>query len=146
MRLRISAVLWMLGALLICPLAAADDTRARNEYILYCAGCHGFDGAALARGRIPALKDSMADFLRVSEGRAYLVQVPGVNNSGMNNEQIARVVNWSLRAFTERGLPPDFVPYSAAEVAGYRADRPVDIVSRRRQLLQRLAQLGVARD
>jgi mono/diheme cytochrome c family protein len=123
-----------------------NPARAKSDYILYCAGCHGFEGAPVKLGRIPPLKDSIADFLKVEGGRAYLVQVPGVNNTSMSDERIAGVINWVLKEFGSTTLKIEFQIYTAAEVASYRASRPVDITMRRRELLERLASLGIRKD
>jgi mono/diheme cytochrome c family protein len=146
--------------LVSCAVAAADHeaasrpsstpeasaAAARSDYILYCAGCHGFDGAPVRLGRIPGLRDSMADFLKVDGGRAYLVQVPGVNNTGLSSARIARVMNWSLTEFTAPASLSGFVPYSEAEVVRYRASRPVDITRARRELIEKLGSLGIAKE
>lgn len=129
---------------LLSPDAVAY--QAQYDYLLHCSGCHGSDGAARSMGRVPPLKDSIGRFLNLPEGRAYLVQVPGVNNSGLNDQAIARVMNWLLPHFAGATLPRDFAPYVAEEVARLRAQRPVDVPTYRKSLARDLAAIGQAVD
>jgi hypothetical protein len=39
--------------------------------------------------RVPAMRGVVGYFMRSEEGRAFLVQVPGVNNAGLSDAQIA---------------------------------------------------------
>ncbi len=126
--------------------AAADDAAAaRSDWILYCAGCHGMDAAGLPP-RVPQMRDRVGWFLQLPEGRAYLVQVPGMNNSGLDDRRMARLVNWLVPQFGGGSRPATFVPYSADEVARLRADHPRDIVMFRRALGRELAARGTPVD
>lgn len=126
--------------------ASAGDAAARADYLLHCSGCHGSDGEGHAIGRIPALRERIGRFLWRDEGRAFLVQVPGVNNTGLSDAAIAAVLNWLVAAWAADTRPPGFVPYRADEVARHRASRPADIVVFRRGLVARLAHDGQAVD
>ncbi len=80
----------------------------------------------------------MAKFLRVPGGREYLIRVPGVAASPLQNEDLAEVVNWMLWRFDEVNVPADFQPYSAAEVGRLRL-KPLRLEASqmRGELLQR---------
>lgn len=122
---------------------AATDERARFDYLLHCSGCHGADGAPHRIGRIPPLKDMLGRFLQLPEGRTFLVQVPGVHNSGLDDAAVARVMNWMVPRFSAATLPAGgFVPYTAAEVGEARAHRPADVPTYRKTLARRLAEAG----
>jgi hypothetical protein len=100
------------------------------------------DGVPSPLGRIPALKDRIGRFLALPEGRAFLVQVPGVNNTGMNDAAIARIMNWVVLNLAGASLPAEFIPYTEHEVARFRAQRPVDVPTYRKALARRLTQAG----
>jgi hypothetical protein len=72
------------------------------------------------------------------------VQVPGVNNAGLSDEQIALLTNWTVRTFSADTAPEGWLPYTATEVAAARAQRPADVIQRRAELVQRLRGEGFA--
>ena len=55
--------------------------------------------------------------LTLPGGREYLVQVPGVMNSGLSDADTARLMNWLLPQVSAETLPPGTLPYDAAEIA-----------------------------
>ena len=110
--------------------------RAARTYALNCQGCHGEAGRSVTE--IPTLAGRVGYFARLPEGRRYLAQVPNVALNPSSDEDIAAVLNWVLERFGRDELPADFVPYSAAEVAGLRAAR-IDAVETRRQVVAALA-------
>ena len=55
------------------------------DYMLNCQGCHRADGAGTP-GTVPALAGSVGRFLAVRGGREFLVQVPGVAQSILDDE------------------------------------------------------------
>jgi Cytochrome c len=105
----------------------------RQLYLLNCWGCHRPHGEGIP-GVAPPLIGS-ADFLKVPAGRAYLIEVPGVALSALDDAQIASVMNWILRGFSSDRLPGNFRPYTAGEVAKYRAVRLLDVAGTRKRLL-----------
>jgi len=144
---------WRIGlallALAILPFgmesALADakaETRARNDYLLHCSGCHGQDGMGKPEKGIPRFEGQVGYFLRVPEGRAFLMQVPGLLSANMSDERAAAVTSWMIRAFSGPSLPGDFVPYTAEEAARYRRMRPAEITAKRNQLYAELLALG----
>lgn len=115
-----------------CPALAWSPA---TNYRLHCEGCHLVDGAA-SPGKVPALAGSVARFLRVPEGRAYLVRVPGVAHAALADADLAALLAWTLRRFDAADLPPDFAPYTVDEVQRWRADPLIDVASTRARLLE----------
>lgn len=121
------------GAVTLVRQADAGNT-AQVNYMLHCMGCHLEDGAG-APGKVPALKDQMGKFLHVPGGRRYLVQVPGVAQAALPDQDLAAVLNWTLETFSSAQLPADFAPYSSAEVARYRRHKLIDVAGTRAALV-----------
>ena len=122
---------------------ARDPAEAvRSDYLLHCSGCHGEHGEPHSLGRIPPLQGVVGRFLHLPEGRAFLVQVPGVHNSRLDDAGIARLMNWLVPGFAGDSLRTEFKPFSAAEVREMRAHRPVDPAAYRKELARKLAELG----
>lgn len=133
----------ILTALVLAGLAGAE-ARADDAYTLYalhCMGCHQRHGEG--HGSVPELKDFVGNFLRVPGGREFLIQVPGVAQSGLTDGEIAAVLNWTLLEFSPEELPADFVPYDAAEVARYRPGRLIDVDPVRARLIEEMRTRGV---
>jgi len=85
---------------------------------------------------------AVGHFLRLPEGRAFLVQVPGTSNSALSDAQIAVLLNWMLPQFSREEIPPDFVPYTAEEVTRLRNQRLDDVAATRAAIVTRLAAMG----
>jgi len=125
---------WIALLVLTGAATAAYAYSPATNYTLHCQGCHLADGTASA-DKVPALAGSVAQFLRVPEGRAFLVRVPGVANAQLADADLAALLDWTLRRFDAANLPADFVPYTADEVHRLRAEPLVDIAPARRRLL-----------
>jgi mono/diheme cytochrome c family protein len=125
---------WIALLVLMSAATAARAYSPETNYTLHCQGCHLADGTASA-DKVPALAGSVAQFLRVPEGRAFLVRVPGVANAQLADADLAALLDWTLRRFDAANLPADFVPYTAEEVHRLRAEPLVDIAPARNQLL-----------
>jgi mono/diheme cytochrome c family protein len=119
----------------------ASAESASNLYLLNCWGCHGSRGEGI-KDTAPALI-ALGDFLKVPGGRSYLVEVPGVAMSSLNDAQIALVMNWALENLSKSALPNDFSPYTADEVHRYRGVRLADLSKTRRALLDQLIVMKV---
>ena len=135
----------LLAVLLLTVAWSAQAANfGRQNYLHHCAGCHRMDGAGSPENGVPAMNGVVGHFLRLPEGRAFLVQVPGTSNAGLNDRQVAELLNWMLAELSPGEIPPGFTPYTAEEVGRYRADKPVDIPAARRDIVQRLNALGYA--
>ena len=122
--MRRCALGWMwgltLGALAASAMAANTETRAdarnRTNYLLHCSGCHQPNGDGRPDSGIPRMSGQVGHFLRLPEGRAFLVQVPGTSQSSLGDADTAAMLNWMLYAISRNEVPADFVPYTTDEV------------------------------
>jgi mono/diheme cytochrome c family protein len=135
-------MLWWL--LLQAPEGRAADNLARFHFLLRCSGCHGIDGAGSRIGGIPEFRDYVGAFAGDDTGRTYVLHVPGILNASLRDADIAGVMNYVMREWGGRSLRGDFVPFTAAEVAQRRAIPVSDIVEMRREIVRRLASMGIA--
>jgi mono/diheme cytochrome c family protein len=125
--------------------AKAHSTAVRHlskpatTYAANCAGCHGHSGRTVSE--IPTLVDRIGYFARIPEGRAYLVQVPGVAMSAVRDADLAEMLNWLLNTYSAAQLPRDFKAYTAAEVMELRKVTVIPWM-RRRELIQALLAAG----
>lgn len=122
--------------------SVTTPTSARATYLLYCAGCHGADGVGLPQNYVPGLK-RLGDFLRLPGGREFVIKVPGVMGSGLDDAQVAEVSNWVLGTIAKDSVPPQHTPYAAADVARARAAPLVDVLAERRRLQEQARQQGL---
>jgi mono/diheme cytochrome c family protein len=120
----------------------APTHSARALYVLHCAGCHSLDGSGSTSARVPDMRQ-LGLFLRVPGGREFLLQVPGVMGSGLNDEQVAQVTNWVLSSIANASIPPHHRVFDAAEVSQARRSPLVDVAATRAVLVQRAQQLGL---
>jgi mono/diheme cytochrome c family protein len=130
------------GGALLLALATAPASAVSGpelDYTLECAGCHRADGSGTP-GSVPALRDSVARFLAVPEGRDYLARVPGAAQAPLDDAALAAVLNWMLEHFDTAHVPAGFTPYTAREVGQRRAHPLFDVEGTRKQLLERAAQ------
>ena len=93
---------------------AADDAQAR--YLLHCRGCHLANGSGVPPD-VPTLVDEIGRLVASPAGREYVVRVPFVSQSALDDEDLAVVLNWILETFNADTLPADFQSYSAVEIA-----------------------------
>jgi mono/diheme cytochrome c family protein len=130
----VAALARLLGCLALmivfCRAGAADP---HADYMLHCQGCHGPDGGGVTQGAPPFGSD-LGKFLRTPRGREYLVRVPGVAQSELDDTHTAALLNWLLTQFAADQLDPA-QPFSANEVARYRARPLLDVKALRQQLL-----------
>jgi hypothetical protein len=122
--------------------AQSASERGRIDYVLHCSGCHALDGSGVEAKGIPQVKDRIGYFLRFPEGRAFLLQVPGLLSAGLSDERAAGVTNWMIEYFAGASLPSDFTPYSAEEARRYRLSKPADIPGTRHALEPKLREVG----
>ena len=117
-------------------LAATSMVRAdpKTDYLLYCRGCHLANGAGVSPV-VPTLIDEVGRLLAVNGGREYIVRVPGVAQTDMNDTQLAAVLNWVVTEFNSSTKPDDFEPYTAEYVASVRDKVLADPLRYRAELL-----------
>jgi hypothetical protein len=114
----------------------------QNLYTLNCWGCHRANGEGVA-GTAPPLINA-ADFLQVPGGREYLIRVPGVSQSMLDDSDTALVMNWILETFSKGRVPDDFKPFTAAEIHHARAEPHLfDITEIRTQLLRKMVAMKI---
>jgi len=106
----------LLAALLLSAHAGADPS---SDYLLYCRGCHLANGKGVPPD-VPTLHDELGRLIATPEGREYIIRVPGVSQTPMNNERLAAVLNWVMAEFNTSTLPDNFKPYSDREVGKAR--------------------------
>jgi mono/diheme cytochrome c family protein len=127
----------LFAALLISCVAQATPA-VLADYMLNCQGCHLPDGTGYAEHGVPDLKFS-GTLLQLAGGREYLVRVPGVAQSGLDDARLAALLNWVLQRFGGDSLPANFRRYTAAEVAAWRQQPYADAAAARLRLLQQPA-------
>jgi hypothetical protein len=121
---------------------ARADMPMLNVYTLHCSGCHGAEGLGVPEVGIPNLNEA-GRFVRTELGREYLIQVPGLSQSRLDDATAARLLNWILRKFSANRLPADFAPYTPEEVAHFRADKASDAKIRRDAILAEMRSRGL---
>ena len=131
-----------LGAALLLSLLAASaiagDDRARVNYLIHCQGCH-LPGAIGHAGKVPRMQGFLGYFLHSSDGREFLVRVPGVSTSTLPDDQLAELLNWLLVTYSADELPATWARYTAAEVASLRGDPVQDPETVREHVLADIA-------
>lgn len=140
MKLRRALCVFALAGLLGVPLAQAGDRPAPANYLLRCSGCHGPDGSGAPAAGIPPLPGFISAFTHDEQGRTYLMHVPGVVSTGLNDREIAAVMNYVVVRW---GDPKQaFTPFTPEEVTRLRAIEVADVVAYRRDLIKRLQAEG----
>jgi hypothetical protein len=109
-----------------------SDVRA--NYLFSCRGCHLADGRGVPP-HVPTLRDELGAIVARPGGREYLVRVPGVLQSRLDDLALTEVLNYVLTQFNKETLPADFKPYTRREVAAARQRILADPVAYRRALL-----------
>jgi hypothetical protein len=97
---------------------------ARLDYALKCKGCHGLWGQGTP-GHVPRLDGFVGLFTHLPEGRDYLMRVPGVARSVLDDARLTAVLNWVLAAYGAGQVAAGFPPFTVEEVAAARL-RPLE--------------------
>jgi hypothetical protein len=142
---RIGAAL-LAGAMVLAALVPASARGPDVNYGLFCLGCHTSEGVSPPLGRIPPLKGAVGHLTLLPEGRRYIVNVPGVLNSGLGAEDTAALLNWMVATYGEASTPADFTPFTGAEVDRWRAAAPDDVMVLRAVVRDLLAARGISLD
>jgi hypothetical protein len=124
----------VLAALLFsgASLAFADP---RTDYLLYCRGCHLVNGSGVPP-EVPTLVSDIGKIVAIPGGREYIIRVPGVSQTAMNNDELSAVLNWVLAEFNADTTPENFAPYTSEEVGEARQKVLVDPLKFRASLLE----------
>ncbi|MFO1074945.1 MAG: hypothetical protein U1E17_20075 [Geminicoccaceae bacterium] len=136
----------LLAAACVLAPGAAQAISAGTpqlDYLLHCSGCHGPTGAGVPTRGIPRLQGEIGKLLWVPDGRAYVMQVPGVGNAALTDAEIARLLNWLPGRLDPDHLPPDLAPFTTEEVTHYRSTRKGDVLARRAVVVEELAAQGI---
>jgi mono/diheme cytochrome c family protein len=112
-----------------------------QDYSRNCQGCHGHTGISVAQ--VPDLKNRVGYFVHTPDGRRFLVQVPGVALSMLDDRRLADLLNWVLRTYSPGQLPPDFTPYTEEEVSTWRKSPLKKVLPERDRVIRGLVQAGV---
>lgn len=135
-----AATLVTAGLLWSGPAATdqADTERlARLDYMLHCQGCHMADGSGV-KGTVPPLPGEVGKYISSPEWRDYLVQVPGASQALIDDEALARLMNWIVRNFDPANAK-DLKPYEAAEVGRLRRQPVTNPTEVRRRIVAELS-------
>lgn len=109
----------LLVAAAALAVAGSANADPHADYLLYCRGCHLANGEGVPP-EVPTLVNELGRLLASAEGREYIVRVPGVSQTAMNDQDLAAMLNWVMTEFNSDTLPDNFKPYSAEEVGEAR--------------------------
>lgn len=109
----------------------------RVNYQIQCMGCHLADGTGES-GRVPSLRGTLVPFSMISEGREFVLRVPGVAQSPLTDAEIAAVLNWMVRNLSDAPTPAGFRDYGAGEVRALRGRPLAQVSAARQKLLERV--------
>lgn len=146
------STLYLRTVALALAIAAApsllEEARAAGEspplaYQLHCTGCHLQDGSGSKFARIPPLPGIAGHLLKHEKGRVYLVNVPGVVNAGLPDDETAGLLNYVLATWGANELPKDFQPFTGEEVRKLRQVKVHDITLLRSEIAADLARDGI---
>jgi mono/diheme cytochrome c family protein len=121
--------------------APAESGRVRLHYMQFCAGCHLPDGTGSPARGVPSMRGGiLGRFMATPAGRAYLLRVPGVTNTPLNDAQTAQLMNWLITNFGDGAVPGNYPAFSATEAGDGRRNRLADPAKLRAVLLGTSAQ------
>lgn len=138
------------------PLASAVGGTAEDRltiprldevaelYSRNCQGCHGHTGVSV--DEVPDLRDRVGWFLHTTEGRDYIVRVPGVAFALLDDQRLALTLNWMLETFSAGQLPDGWEAFTAEEVGRLRRRPVANIRSERSVVVNELVRRGVIPD
>ncbi|MBB2202462.1 cystathionine beta-lyase [Gluconacetobacter tumulisoli] len=115
-----AVALIVVAGILVLPRQARALDGTRTTYLVKCGGCHGIEGLS-GQTYIPVLRDRVGSLTCTSEGRSYLVRVPGVSMSLIRDDAVmARVLNFVVFDLGGSSTPKGTRPYTAKEVHALR--------------------------
>ncbi|GAA0504946.1 hypothetical protein GCM10009414_13510 [Tatumella terrea] len=126
--------------LLFCSASAmALPNTPQQNYLLKCSGCHDIDGSGTVAGGIPPLPGYIGSFLDDPQGRVYVLHVPGVISAGLDDTELADLLNYVNHKWGDVKARP----FTAAEVKMNREHSVADVVKLRREIVSRFVRDGV---
>ena len=114
----------------------------RADYAFRCKGCHGFAGEGTP-GHVPRLAGFVGLYTHLPEGRDYLMRVPGVARSALDDARLAGVLNWMLETYGAGQAAPGFAPFTAEEVGRTRKEVLTRLDETRARLVGDLRERGL---
>lgn len=118
--------------------ATALADRARFQWAMNCQGCHGPNGEGHPDRDVPTMVD-VAAFQKIPDGRKFLVRVPGVSRSPLNDEDLTYLLNWMVRTMGSSSQIDKRLEFSQEEVAALRQRPLVDELKQvRRNLIDKV--------
>lgn len=129
------------------PISDAGYSVGVN-YQLQCAGCHLGDGSGSPANDTPKMKGFVGNFLKVPGGREFLVRVPGMAQSALNNAQLADLLNWLMRedGMAGKSMPAQYQPYTTEEVTTLRHETMLNLPGTRAELIKAMRAQGIVID
>lgn len=128
--------------LVVCPSLAiggqAAALSAHSNYVLRCSGCHGLKGAGSQEGGIPEFRNSVSHIAATDIGRTYLMHVPGVVSTGLNDAEITDVMNYVLDTWGDGTHH-----FTLSEVHRRRTQPVADVVALRQRIANQLSKKGI---
>jgi hypothetical protein len=103
------------------------------------------DGAGAPASYVPDLR-RLGQWLRVDGGREFVIKVPGVMGSGLDDRQVAEVTNWVLSTLARDSVPAGHQPFVPAEVTRARRQPLADVATERARLVQQARMQGIPID
>ncbi len=137
----LAACAFALGASAHAQERGYDAASAREAWTLNCMGCHTGDAHAIP-GKVPPLSNELGHFVRLPEGREFVMRVPGASNSSLSDAELANVLNWLIDTKNADTRPADFRPYTAQEIAARRRPALTDVAKHRAALVERMHKSG----
>jgi mono/diheme cytochrome c family protein len=131
-------LVFILAAGLALP-SGASERSPQVLYMLNCQGCHLPDGRGMD-GKVPDMRGMLGKFQTVEGGRQFIVRVPGTANSKLDDNDVARLLNWLVPAMGPR--EDGFRPYDAGEVHELRSNRLTDVAGMRSRLVAEIDKRG----
>jgi hypothetical protein len=116
----------------------------KADYAFRCKGCHGFAGEGTP-GHVPRLDGFVGLYTHLPEGRDYLMRVPGVARSALDDARLAAVLNWMLETYGGGRTVPGFAPFTPEEVGRARRDVLSGLEETRARLVGELRERGLVR-
>lgn len=105
-----------------------------TNYVLYCAGCHGLDARGVKQ-HVPNLTATLPVFLTTDSGRRFVLSVPGVAHSSLDDGHLLEVLNLLVNTVNLQQATA-FAPITADELHSARIAPAQNVRATRNRILQ----------